>query len=136
MMNDESNSAFIVHHSSFSITTMAFFPPNNALAWAHFRLRGGWVRSLTSTVGAMVLLAFSLFVWVACAFASFAARMGAAMLFIPLAIPYMTQGGMLSLLPAMTVILSPVIGSSIFDMRTSGVVLPATYALAFAAQLY
>src|SRR4051794_10467264 len=35
---------------------MAFFPPNNALAWAHFRQRGGWMRAGTFTVGAMVLL--------------------------------------------------------------------------------
>ena len=35
---------------------MAFIGPNNALAWAHFRLRGGWKRSLGFTVGASILL--------------------------------------------------------------------------------
>src|SRR5947207_2247662 len=36
---------------------MAFAPPNNALAWAHFRLRGGWARSLTFSGAVMLLLA-------------------------------------------------------------------------------
>src|SRR2546423_14162947 len=35
---------------------MAFIGPNNALAWAHFRLRGGWKRSLTFSAGAAALL--------------------------------------------------------------------------------
>src|SRR5690349_13982784 len=34
---------------------MAIVPPNNALAWAHFRLRGGWMRSLSFTGAAMAL---------------------------------------------------------------------------------
>jgi len=228
---------------------MAFFPPNNALAWSHFHLRGGWTRSLTFTGATMailamliitsarlnpndggrtlfgwttglltlqavcmtlygsgrvsaairqdlqsrmidshrlmplppmhavagyimgaagqpivfavgvfliggltagaagvdlsrwafanaILLAFSAFVWVVCAYAAFGARLGGAMLFFPLAIPYMSQGGALTLWPGMTVLLSPVIGNSIFDLRTTGIVLPATYAIAFAAQAY
>ena len=228
---------------------MAFAPPNNALAWAHFRLRGGWVRAVTFTAATMalgavliittarlnpndggralwgwvtgllsvqavclalyasgrvtaavrqdvqwrmieshrlmplppmhaiagyilgsvaqplifsagvfvlggltasaagvdlgrwafahaVLLGFSAFVWVVCAFASFGAKWGGALLFFPLAIPYLSQGGVLALLPALCLLLSPVIGSSIFDLRTSGVVLPVSYAIAFAAQAY
>src|SRR5439155_18374837 len=37
--------------------TMAIIGPNNAISWAHFRLRGGWKRSLTFTLGAAALLA-------------------------------------------------------------------------------
>src|SRR5262245_59433627 len=35
---------------------MAFFPPNNALAWAHFRVRGGWKRSGFFSVAAIAVL--------------------------------------------------------------------------------
>src|SRR5829696_3572461 len=35
---------------------MAFLGPDNAIAWAHFRLRGAWRRSLTVTAGASVVL--------------------------------------------------------------------------------
>src|SRR3954462_7453982 len=48
----------------------------------------------------------------------------------------MSQGGALTLWPGMTVLLSPIIGNSIFDLRTSGIVLPASYAIAFAGQAY
>src|SRR5205085_10622400 len=64
------------------------------------------------------------------------ARRGGVMLFFPLAIPYMSQGGILALMPAMSVLLSPVIGTSIFDLRTRGGTLPVAYAIAFAAQAY
>src|SRR4051812_40664600 len=43
-----------IHHSAFN--AMAFLGPNNALAWAHFRLRGGWPRSFAFTGGAVVIL--------------------------------------------------------------------------------
>jgi hypothetical protein len=83
-----------------------------------------------------VLLGFCAFAWVVCAFAAFAARLGGAMLFFPLAIPYMTQGGILGLMPALSVLLSPVMGTSIFDLRNSGTSLPVAYAIAFASQVY
>jgi hypothetical protein len=37
--------------------TMALLGPNNALAWAHFRLRGGWARSLAWSAGILIALA-------------------------------------------------------------------------------
>ena len=83
-----------------------------------------------------VLLGFCIFAWVVCAFAAFAARLGGAMLFFPLAIPYMSQGGILALLPALSVLLSPVMGTSIFNLRVTGATLPVAYAIAFAAQAY
>ncbi|MEO6436222.1 MAG: hypothetical protein ABIP55_10760 [Tepidisphaeraceae bacterium] len=227
---------------------MAVLPPNNALAWAHFRLRGGWVRSLTWTGGAMALLAmviissvrlnpnestrilfnwasgllalqglclvlfvpgrisntiradltskmieshrlmplppahaiagyigggaggplvfaagsfllggataiagkadwqnwlfahvvllmFAGFVWVLVSYIAFGAKLGAGILFLPLMIPYLSEGGVLSLFPGLMVLLSPVIGRSIFDLHNAGMTLPATYAIAFAAQI-
>src|SRR5687767_1325045 len=36
---------------------MAFVGANNALAWAHFRLRGGWARSVLITISAVLVLA-------------------------------------------------------------------------------
>jgi hypothetical protein len=36
---------------------MALIGPNNALAWAHFRLRGGWTRSLGWSVSLLLVLA-------------------------------------------------------------------------------
>ena len=226
---------------------MALAPPNNALAWAHFRLRGGWVRSLTWTGGAIALMAilmmgsaradpagsmrtyfgwasgllvlqalclvlfipgrisntiradlttkmieshrlmplppahaiagyivgaagqplvfasanfllggtaavaggadwrnwifangilllFAAFVWVLCAYIAFGAKLGAGMLFFPLMIPYLSEGGVLALLPGMTVMLSPIIGRTVFDLRNVGMTLPGPFAIAIGAQ--
>src|SRR5688572_29803673 len=229
---------------------MAFLGPNNALAWSHFRLRGGWKRSLAFTIGAVVviamliggaiysdpvrstrnlyswttgllglqtatlvlytagrvgaairgdvqskiieshrlmptppaeaiagyisgaamqplifvvavffigvytsngagielqrwlfahaiLVAFALFIWTASAYATFAARLGPAMVFIPMFIaPYATQGGGLAAVPGLMVLLSPIVGASIFDLRSTGITLPANYAMALAGQFY
>ena len=228
---------------------MAFVGPNNAIAWAHFRLRGGWARSVGVTAAAMVLLAcaivmsqrlnpndggrtlfgwttgllvlqaavlvlyipgrigaivrgdvqskmieshrlmpmppmhavagyiagaatqplvfggglfvlgalvagaagvdltrwtfanavllaFAAFGWVVVAFASLGGRVGGGIIVGAIMIPYLTQGMALSLLPGVTVILSPVSGVSVFDLRVTGVTLPATYAISFAAQVF
>jgi hypothetical protein len=231
---------------------MAFIGSNNALAWAHFRLRGGWVRSASVTAGAMALLAvvivlthrlnpddadrilfgwttgllalqaivmvlyipgrigtivrgdvqskmieshrlmpmppthavagyimgaamqplvfccgmfilgalvasaagvqlprwafanivlliFAAFVWVVSVYTSLGGRVGGGIMATMIMLPWLSQGFVLVLLPGMTVILSPVIGQSVFDFRTGfgvgGVALPAAYAIAFAAQL-
>ena len=228
---------------------MSLLGPNNALAWAHFRLRGGWARSVSVTVGAVVLIAavivtmhrlnadsprrilfgwttallalqgaclvlyipgrigtvirgdlqskmieshrlmplppghavagyilgaatqplvfcagifflgalvagaagvhlprwafangvllvFAAFVWVVCAYTSLGGRVGGGILAASIMIPYLSQGFVLALLPGMTVLLSPVMGQSVFDLRNAGTTLPATYAIAFAAQFF
>jgi hypothetical protein len=230
---------------------MSFLGPNNALAWAHFRLRGGWPRSLAFTGGAVaillmlivggvrlnpldksrilygwstgvlalmgavvllyipgrisaairqdiqsklieshrlmptppleavagyvtgaamqplvlcaalftiglftcagaqmdlshwlmsagVLMAFGAFAWVVAAYASFTARIGPGLFFIPMLFgPAALSGGGLTVLPGLLVLLSPIIGDSIFDLRATGTsTLPGTYAIAIAAQVY
>lgn len=232
---------------------MAFLGPNNALAWAHFRLRGGWKRSLTFTIGAsivlagiiysgvhfdkrasttilagwstallslnafimviyaagrisaavrtdiqtktieshrlmptapmeaiagyisgaalqplvlcaaaflmgvwttaaagmdvmqwviahVVLLGFSILVWSMAAYVAFTARLGPALLFLPILMgPAAMSGGAASALPGVMVIVSPILGQSIFDLRSAApgmATLPAPYALALAAQFY
>jgi hypothetical protein len=84
----------------------------------------------------LILLAFSASLWVAAAYAAFGSKFGGFLIFFPILIPYMSQGGVLVLLPGLTVLLSPIIGSSIFDLRTGGLILPATYAISFAAGAY
>ena len=88
-----------------------------------------------------VLLAFAAFVWVVSAYTSLGGRAGGGIMAAMIVLPWMTQGFVLALLPGMTVILSPVIGQSVFDFRTGigpgpggGYALPATYAFACAAQ--
>lgn len=81
-----------------------------------------------------VLLAFSLFLWVLSSYTSFSLKVGSALVFFPMLLPWMSAGNVLVVLPAMTVLLSPIIGQSVFELRTVSVTLPATYALSFAAQ--
>ena len=229
---------------------MAFLGPNNALAWAHFRLRGGWTRSLIFTTGAVTLLAvvmlgtlhfdpnhvsrtlanwstgllgfqaailvlyvpvrisaairqdiqsklieshrlmptppldaiagyisgaalqplvlsaalfvvgactcagthidighwamvhivllmFAIFVWTLSAYASFLTKIGPALFLVPFFFgPLLTEGGALSALPGAMVILNPLIGNSIFDLRSTGVAPQGTYVLAMAAEAF
>jgi hypothetical protein len=90
-----------------------------------------------------VLLAFAAFVWVVSAYTSLGGRVGGGIMGAMIMIPWLSQGFVLALLPGMTVILSPVLGQSVFDFRTGigpgaggGYVLPATYAIALAAQCF
>lgn len=90
-----------------------------------------------------VLLAFAGFVWVLSAYVSFAARIGPALMFMPLfLLPALVGGtGGLATLPGVLVLLSPMIGQSVFDLRGvtapgSVPTLPAVYAIALAAQVY
>jgi hypothetical protein len=83
-----------------------------------------------------ILLAFAVFVWVVTAYASLGGRIGGGILTGAIMIPWLTQGMVLALLPGVAVLLSPVMGQSIFDLRTEGITLPATYAISFAAQIY
>ncbi len=227
---------------------MAFIGPNNALAWAHFRLRGGWKRSISFSLGIIallamlsigahrlnpdggrttwawamgllalqaaclllfiparigtavkqdvqsrmieshrlmpmppahavagyivgpamqpmvfaafnfilggltaaaasvdfsrwalanaILLAFAVFVWVASVFGALGTRAAGLSVFLIVFSPYFSQGYVLSMLPGMTAIVSPVMGGTIFDLRNSGFRLPAPYAIAIAAQIY
>jgi hypothetical protein len=86
------------------------------------------------TFACVVLLGFALFIFISTIFAAFTAKMGAAFVFVPMVGLWITQGGFLSLLPGVTVVLSPIMGQSVFDLRGAGFVLPATYAISFAAQ--
>ncbi len=88
------------------------------------------------TFASLVLLAFSTFIWVLAAYVSFASKAGPGLLIIPLfAMPYASAGGLFSLLPGMTVLISPMAGGTIFDLRTAATMaLPPTYAMAFAMQ--
>ena len=232
---------------------MAFLGPNNAIAWAHFRLRGGWKRTLTFSIGAAivlvsliysgirfdqratarilaswntgllafqtflmvlyipgrisasvrgdiqtkvieshrlmptapleavagyvsgaalqplvlsatifligawttkaasmeiapwvmahgVLLGFASFIWMLSTYASFSTKLGPALIFAPMLFgPVAIEGGILSALPGLMVVLSPVVGQSIFTLRSTPgtqITLPATYAVALATQLY
>jgi hypothetical protein len=82
-----------------------------------------------------VLLIFAMFVWVVSVYSSLGGRTGGGIMAAMIMIPWFTQGFVLSLLPGTTVLLSPVIGQSVFDFRGSGgVSIPPTYAVAFAAQ--
>lgn len=82
-----------------------------------------------------VLLSFSVFMFVGCAFASMSGKMGAAFIFIPFLVLYMSGGGLLPFLPGITVLISPIIGQSVFDLRGKGFDLPATYAISFFMQM-
>jgi hypothetical protein len=88
------------------------------------------------TFANLVLLAFSTFIWVLAAYVAFASKAGPGLLIIPLfAMPYASAGGLFSLLPGLTVLISPMAGGTIFDLRTAAtMVLPPTYAMAFAMQ--
>ena len=88
------------------------------------------------TFANLVLLAFSTFIWVLAAYVSFASKLGPGLLIIPLfALPYASAGGLFSLLPGITVLISPMAGGTIFDLRTAATMaLPPTYAMAFAMQ--
>jgi hypothetical protein len=88
----------------------------------------------------VVLLGFAVFVWTIATYASFTARLGVALIFLPMFVgPMAADGGPLSAVPGLTVILNPLVGRSIFDMRNMGAMpyeLPPTYAMALAAQFY
>jgi hypothetical protein len=51
-------------------------------------------------------------------------------------VPWMSEGGSLGVLPGLTVLLSPIFGRSVFDLRSSFTTIPTTYAIAFAAQAF
>jgi hypothetical protein len=81
-----------------------------------------------------VLLVFAMFVWIIGVYSALGGRIGGAVMGAMIVVPWFTQGYVLSLLPGTTVLLSPVIGQSVFDFRGSGFTVPPTYAIAFAAQ--
>jgi hypothetical protein len=84
-----------------------------------------------------VLLAFAAFVWAVFVYAAFGGKIGTVVLGAFIGIPYLTQGYILTLVPGMTVLLSPIIGQSVFDLRGgTSATLPATYAISFAAQAF
>src|SRR5205814_3002971 len=69
----------------------------------------------------VVLLGFAIFTWTITAYASFTARLGLALIFVPIFIgPLSIDGGGISALPGLGVILNPIFCRSIFDMRYIG----------------
>jgi len=82
----------------------------------------------------LVLLLFAVFVWMMVMFFSF--RSGGAALGFVIGMAFMvtSSGAPLALLPAINVLLSPMIGSTIFDMRT-GMALDVGYLIAAIVQV-
>ena len=83
-----------------------------------------------------VLLGFCMFLWVFVAFTAFGVKFGPALVFVPLIIPLASGSGGLEILPALTLLLSPIAGISVFDLRGEPNWLSPIYAMSFAAQAY
>ncbi len=86
------------------------------------------------TFANIVVLAFSVFLWVMSSYASFSLKVGSMLVFLPMFSPLMTDGDILIAVPGLTVLLSPLIGRSVFDFRTGAATLPPAYTLSFMAQ--
>lgn len=82
-----------------------------------------------------ILASFAVFLWCISCLAGFLPKGAGGITWFLIMIPMFGEGGALSLLPGLTVLLSPLIGPSIFTMRGS-YSLPWTYAASFAVQIY
>lgn len=83
-----------------------------------------------------VLLGLGPFAWVVSAVRAFAGKVAGPVIALFIMAPFISQGMSLVMLPGLIVLLSPMIGHSIFEMRTGAAVLPAPYAISFAAQVF
>jgi hypothetical protein len=83
-----------------------------------------------------VLGSFAVFIWVLTSFAAFSTKGAGFLVFFPMIVPWMSEGGSLGVLPGLTVLLSPIFGRSVFDLRSTFTTIPSTYAIAFAAQAF
>jgi hypothetical protein len=83
----------------------------------------------------IVLLTFAMFLWCIATFAGFLPKGAGGIIWLIISIPVFGEGGAMNILPGLTVLLSPLIGPSIFQFRASWSV-PWTYAMALAAQAF
>jgi hypothetical protein len=91
-----------------------------------------WQRWLMAN---LVLLVFSMFAWVLSGFLGFQKRGFNLLIFLPIVFPTII-GGAIILLPALVVLLSPILGGGIFSLKSSLTDVPWTYVLAIVAQSY
>jgi hypothetical protein len=82
----------------------------------------------------LVLLLFTLFVWVASAFASFLMKGGFGLMIGVLVAMLMSGGTLAELLPPLRVLVGPVMSESIFEMKASANFIPWAYGVAVIAQ--
>jgi len=81
----------------------------------------------------MILLTFAMFMWCVSALSGFLPRGAGGIVWMILLAPLFGEGGALSLLPGLTVLVSPIIGRSVFEMN-AGWSLEWTYVMALAGQ--
>jgi hypothetical protein len=81
----------------------------------------------------LILGLFSVFTWVVLAYFAFFARLPFFLVLLPIGAFWLTQGAVLSAVPALAVLCSPFLGWSVFAMRTTGMEYP--YGVAAVAQL-
>lgn len=68
----------------------------------------------------IVLAGFCLFVWVLAAFSAFLMRLpGVMMLILPLLLVWLSGGMLIAVVPALTVLISPLVGNTIFQFRAN-----------------
>lgn len=82
----------------------------------------------------LILAVFAAFVWLVMLFASFINKSGPRVITVLTFIAFTTQGMILFVLPGLTVLVSPLIGDTIFARRAWGSGINQQYAIAMAAQ--
>jgi hypothetical protein len=80
-----------------------------------------------------ILLTFAMFMWCVSALAGFLPRGAGAIVWAAIMVPWVAEGAAIALLPGLGVLLSPIIGRSIFEMRATWS-LEWTHAMALTAQ--
>ncbi len=83
----------------------------------------------------VVVFTFAVFLWCIAVFAGFLPKGAGGIIWFIVAIPIFGQGGAMGILPGLTVLLSPMIGPSVFQFRANFAV-PWTYAAALTAQAF
>jgi hypothetical protein len=83
----------------------------------------------------LVLLVFSGFAWVLAAFLGFQKKGMNLLAFLPILFPSITGGG-LFLLPGVLVLLSPIVGNSVFKLTATATDFPWIFIVCFVAQAY
>jgi hypothetical protein len=82
-----------------------------------------------------LLMAFAAFLWVVLALAAFNPRnVGGLLIFLPVAM-FMGQGGALGLAPGLAILVTPLLGASVFDMSATLGGVSEGYAMSVAAQV-
>jgi hypothetical protein len=81
----------------------------------------------------LIVFIFAIFLWCIAIFAGFLPKGAGGIIWFIVSIPIFGQGGAMGVLPGLTVLISPLIGPSIFELRATTSV-PWTYAAALTAQ--